>query len=255
VTGAEALATSLDKAGIAVVRVSASDVKALDALRRDEEVARVLADANDEARRSNYFPTLHEGEIAAVDRFGNVHWLNAARLDVHALLELGEQRISSVTEARAQFETDREVFAAFREDMMNERDAAARSQFDLERGPLDPFDWGKDGEQGPEPEDSGVRSPGGGAGGAADSMARTRGATLDFIADFIAPSPPPTQEQIRERNEAAKETRAGEAARQEKDERLQQTIDMSRATARQKTEEEEQERRQRERERGYERDR
>jgi hypothetical protein len=231
-------------------------VKALDALRHEEDLARLAADTNRESRHAQHFPTLEEGEIAAVDRFGNVHRLNPARLDVHALLELGEPRISSVTEARAQFETDREVFAAFREDMMNARDANARSQFDLERGPLDPFDWGRDGEQGPEPEDSGVRSPGGVAGSAADSMERTLGATLDFIADFIAPPPPPTQEQIRERNEAAKETRAGRAARQEKDERLQQTIDMSRVTARQRTEqEEEQERYRRERERGYERDR
>jgi len=252
-TGPEALAAALDKAGIAVVRVSAADVQALDALRRDEELARVVANASGEARRSSYFPTLEEGAIAAVDRFGNVHRLNAERLDVHALLELGEERASSVTEARAQFEIDREVFAALREDMMG----TTRSQFDLERGPLDPFFDLGDGKAGPEPEDSGVRSPGGVAGTAADSVERTLGATLDFVADFIAPPPPPTKEQIRERNEAAKEARAGKAARREKDERLQQTIDMSRATTREKAEQEaEQEyRRRREQERGYERDR
>jgi hypothetical protein len=249
--GAEALAAQLDKAGIAVVRVSAADVQALDALRHDQELANIVADASGEVRRG-YFPTLEEGEIAAVDRFGNVHRLNAERLDVHALLELGEDRVSSVTEARAQFEIDREVFAALREDMMGN----TRSQFDLERGPLDPFfEWG-DSKAGPEPDDNGARSPGDVAGGIAGGVERTLGATLDFVADFIAPPPPPTREQIRERNEAAKEARAGKAARQEKDERLQQTIDMSRAAARQRTEqEEEQERYRRERERGYERDR
>jgi hypothetical protein len=253
-TGAEALAAALDKAGIAVVRVSAADVQALDALRHEEDLARLVAEANRESRRQQYFPTLEEGDIAAVDRFGNVHRLNAERLDVHALLELGEERASSVTEARAQFEIDREVFAALREDMMGSDNT--RSQFDLERGPLDPFfEWG-DSKTGPEPDDNGVRSPGGVAGGIAGGVERTLGATLDFVADFIAPPPPPTREQIRERNEAAKEARAGKAARQEKDERLQQTIDMSRAAARQRTEqEEEQERYRRERERGYERDR
>lgn len=255
-TGAEALAATLDKAGISIVRVSAGDVKALDALRHEEDLARLVADTNRERRRAQDFPALEVGEIAAVDRFGNVHQLNADRLDVHALLvELGEGRLSSVTEARAQFETDREVLAALREDMDLMRSAGARSQFDLERGPLDPFDWGKDGEQGPEPDDNGVRSPGGVADGIAGSTERTLGAALNFAADFIAPPPPPTKEQIREQNEAAKEARAGRTARQEKDQRLQQTIDMSRSASRQRTEqEEEQERYKRERERGYERD-
>jgi hypothetical protein len=250
-TGTEALAAALDTAGIAVVRVSAGDVQALDALRRDQELARIVANATDEAHRPSYVPTLHEGEIAAVDRFGNVHRLNADRLDVHALLELGEGRLSSVTEARAQFETEREAIATIREEMGGVR--SARSQFDLERGPLDPFDWGKDGEKGPEPEDHGVRSPGDVAGRMADSAARSLGAMLEFGVGLFSAPKPPTKEQARQNREAAKETRAGRAERKATDERLAQTVDMSRAArARAEQEEEEQRARQRQRERDQE---
>jgi hypothetical protein len=45
-TGAEALALALDSAGIAVVRVTSSDVKAIEALRQDEYLARITADSS-----------------------------------------------------------------------------------------------------------------------------------------------------------------------------------------------------------------
>jgi hypothetical protein len=246
-TGAEALAAALDKAGIAVVRVCAADVQALDALQRDEALARIVAHTSDEARRPAYFATLEEGEIAAVDRFGNVHRLNAEKVDVHALLELGEERLSSVTEARAQFETEREAIATIREEMGGVRNT--RSQFDLERGPLDPFDWG-DSKTGPEPEDHGVRSPGDAAGRMADSAVRSLGAMLEFGVSIFSAPKPPTKEQARQNREAAKETRAGRGDRKATDERLAQTVDMSRAaSARAEQEEEEKRARQRQRER------
>ena len=234
-TGAEALAAALDQAGIAVVRVTAGDVKALDALRQDEELARLVADGNREARRSGHFAALEEGDIAAVDRAGNVHRLNTEKVDVGALLDLGEERLTSVTEARVQFELEREVVAAARDELMQ-----ARMEQATEISP--------DGAPGPSTDDSGVRSPDGIAGSFADSMARTLGATLDFAADFIAPAPPPTEEQVREQNEAAKEAQGRRAARQETDQRLAQTIDMSRA-ARARTDREEEEARERQRQR------
>ena len=92
-TGREAFAEALDQAGIAVVRVTDRDTGALEALRRDEELARLAAETNLEARRSGRFAVLDAGDIAAVDRAGNVHRLNPYKLDLNKiesqLLEAG----------------------------------------------------------------------------------------------------------------------------------------------------------------------
>ena len=124
-TGREAFAEALDQAGIAVVRVTDRDIGALEALRRDEELARLAAETNLEARRSGRFAVLEAGDIAAVDRAGNVHRLNPYKLDLNKiesqLLEAGGGRLASVTEARAEFETERIALAAFREELMQAR--------------------------------------------------------------------------------------------------------------------------------------
>ena len=83
--GNEAFAAALDKAGIAIVRVTPEDQPALDALRHDEEMARLAADVSHEARKSRHFDTVEIGDIAAVDRRGNVHRLNPHRLDLEGL--------------------------------------------------------------------------------------------------------------------------------------------------------------------------
>ena len=57
-TGREAFAAALDQAGIAVVRVTDRDISALEALRRDEELARLAAETNREARRPGRFAVL-----------------------------------------------------------------------------------------------------------------------------------------------------------------------------------------------------
>ena len=80
--GAEAFAAALDKAGIAVVRVTAADLPALDGLRRDEEFSRLAADVSHEARKSRHFDKLEVGELAAIDKRGNVYRLNPYRLDL-----------------------------------------------------------------------------------------------------------------------------------------------------------------------------
>jgi hypothetical protein len=252
VSGAEALATALDQAGIAVVRVTAGDVKAINALQRDETLARLAADSNRESRRSQHFAGLEEGEIAAVDRFGNVHRLSPHKLDLeHLATELlvaapledpTVTRLDSVTEARSQFEIDRETRAAVREAMMQQRMERATE------ASADPR----------EPADRGLPEPGGIAAAAADIAAKALGAMLDFAASFIAPPPPPTREQLRERGEAVKDVRGRQAARQDTNERLAATVDMSRATrahADREAEEKRERQRRREQEEEYGRDR
>jgi hypothetical protein len=203
-----------------------------------------VAGANGETRRSGHFATLEEGEIAAVDHAGNVHRLNVEKIDVQALLELGEERAMSVIEARAQFETERMALAAGREEMMERRMQRAT-------------EISADGEAGPSMEDRGVRSAGGIAGGLVDSGVRSLASLLEFGSDFISPPKPPTKEQAKQRREATKQARGRRAARQETAARIDETIEMSRAgRARAEREEEERAReRQRQREQELGRDR
>ena len=80
VYGAEGFAERLDDAGIALVQVTADDVKARDALRQAEELTRLSADVNYEARRSHSFAFLEEGDFAAVTRDGDVYRINPDKL-------------------------------------------------------------------------------------------------------------------------------------------------------------------------------
>ena len=180
-TGREAFAEALDQAGIAVVRVTERDIGALEALRRDEELARLAAETNLEARRSGRFAVLEVGDIAAVDRAGNVHRLNPYKLDLNKiesqLLEGGRRRLASVTEARAEFETERIALAAFREELMQARMERAG---DISHEPAD-ADRGMTEPDIQEPESV-----------LGNMMDKAIGAALDFAADFLAPPPPPT---------------------------------------------------------------
>jgi hypothetical protein len=113
--GPQAFAARLDQAGIAIVRVTEADVKALDALRSEEELAR--ASAQDvQARKPQHFAKVKAGDIAAVTRAGNVFRLNRHRLDLEGLESAISSRSSSsskrtaglpsVTETRARFESE-----------------------------------------------------------------------------------------------------------------------------------------------------
>src|ERR1700730_3554730 len=109
----------LERQGLGLARVTASDIAALDALNRDA-VYTAAADLAPDAVR--FFPVLAEGELAAVDSWGGVHKLNPHHL------ELIERRFAepepgslvaegataqwthppSVTELRAAFESAKE---------------------------------------------------------------------------------------------------------------------------------------------------
>jgi hypothetical protein len=104
VQGNQAVAARLEQAGLAIVRVTADDAKAVDQLRSGEQLDRLAADVNSEARRSQRFDKVQAGDLAAVDRFGNVHRLNPYRLD-RGLVESASSR-PGVTETRARFESE-----------------------------------------------------------------------------------------------------------------------------------------------------
>jgi hypothetical protein len=127
--GPQAFAALLDQAGIAVVRVTASDEIALVALRQDAELAATVAHAEGTTmRRGGMLADVRTGDLAAVDRAGNVYRLNPYKLDLDGLegrlidaaapanppisstipaAEQKSSRLMSVTEARAGFEIER----------------------------------------------------------------------------------------------------------------------------------------------------
>ena len=105
----EKFAAELDAAGIGLARVTASDIKALDALRQDAELGRVMAAATgDEKPRSPRLDDVREGELAAVMKDGSVVRLNQqhmARLEYrnfpapHAATSRTEKGDSEVADA------------------------------------------------------------------------------------------------------------------------------------------------------------
>jgi hypothetical protein len=205
--GAAALGAALDQAGIAIVRTSAADVIALDALRRDEELARLSADIQREARRAQHFAVLEIGAIAAVDRAGNVHRLNPHRINLDrlesGLLEIEavtekKGRLPSVTEARARFEIARETKASLRQDTAAElslqrAEAAARVPAAKVAGPA---------------QDRGGRGIGDAGSRFGIGVVKALGKAAEFLSSMFAPPPPPTPEQA-ERMERDAEEKAG----------------------------------------------
>jgi hypothetical protein len=130
--GPQAFAVLLDQAGIAVVKVTAADEIALEALRRDAELAATAArEAGSTMPGGMMLADVKAGDLAAVDRAGNVYRLNPYKLDLDGGLEarlidaanassstvpVSEQtssRLMSVTEARAGFEIERQQLDEF----------------------------------------------------------------------------------------------------------------------------------------------
>jgi hypothetical protein len=225
VHGAAAFAGRLDQAGIAVVRVTQADEIALAALRDGENMARLAAETNNEAWRANRFDDVKAGEIAAVDRFGNVHRLNPYRLDLEgierSLLEAGNVPLPSVTEARAAFETKRERAAERREEtaevwgMIDAENALRRGE-------------GTEGPSRDAAKDEGVRSPVSFAASFADGFLRGVGAAASFLEGLFSPPKPPTKEEIKQQIRAEEEERPLREAKQEKEARLREILEQIR---------------------------
>ena len=108
-TGYE-FAEVIDKAGLTVTRATAGDVQALDALRRQDELAGM---AGFEASGRHY-ARLEIGDLAAVTRAGDVFRLSPRKLDaaeIEQRLADTQPRLPSVTEARAHNQINREETA------------------------------------------------------------------------------------------------------------------------------------------------
>lgn len=98
VYGKEAFAARCEEAGISIVRVTASDTIALDALRSTEYMQRLAAETNREVYKGNRFAPLEAGELAAVTRGGDVYRINAEKLgDAAGMLV---EKLPGVIEAR-----------------------------------------------------------------------------------------------------------------------------------------------------------
>ena len=253
----QAFAKELDREGLAVIRATTRDEVALETLRRDQQLEQTVGDREQAPHRQRHFGWVREGELAAVTRSGNVYRLNEQHLGA-AICQLEAAAIlPSVTEARANFEIEREAAAAFRQEMINiqlqrraegieariERATAKELKREL-----------RNGANGVKHDAEGIARKGEAAlfrtaQGATRSAAKLFESVADMIigaADFLAgPAPSPTIEEVRGQEQAAEERqqrtidqaeeRAFDAAReeeirqlnrrqQERDLRLAQTL-------------------------------
>ena len=212
VHGPQAFAARLDQAGLAIVRVTGTDMEALAELRSEESLARDIARTNGEAYRPHHFAEgLSAGDLAAVTRRGDVYQLNAHRLDIEAIaasLESAgagkDEALPSVTEARVAFLIERNVDAALRDEAREEAREAriehsaewdadletARTIEEAERDMRDVTEASED-------------VVNGAAAGIGRGVEKVLGAALNAVANFIAPPPPPTKEQVKVMREQA----------------------------------------------------
>jgi len=239
-------AAELGQAGIALARVTAFDVKALEELRQEQDVALMTATAEPDtpAPRVRIFAPVREGDLCVVTKLGDVLPLNqqhmaalenrtfpppepaSSRSTEIVVAGDGDPKSSvavpGVTEARAAFAVDAELLAEFwraindgraidRQNALDRRVAGFETAAAIERqeaitGTL------QDAKQGvidvaEQAVDTGTRAASGFLGGIAGMLENA----LAYAADFIAPPPPPTREQVRLMQLAAAEQREFDA--------------------------------------------
>ena len=201
ILGREAFAARLEEAGVAIVRVTEADTRALEALRQDEQFARIAAETNGEAYRGRHFAELVTGELAAVTRSGDVHRINLDKTG--AARSYLPDALQAVTETRARFATEREregqlwterradiqasqqEYAAVQEQRASERavareasDLAATTEATIDRAAYE---------------------------GLGKIFLRGLASLIGWLADSIAPPPPPTREQAERMARSAEE--------------------------------------------------
>jgi MobA/MobL family len=224
------LIAGLDQAGIGMARVTSEDVRAIDALRREEQ----LTAATDPAHKTRHFPPLEIGELVAVNCFGDVHRLNPNRADASAIekrLAEAQPHPASVVEVRATFEAMREQRAAFRDELgaafAQQRDEQAEArlagwqartadrQIHRDAATVD-----READKLASTADRTVNKGAHVLGGVLGGLRKGVEAVGALLGDMISPNKPPTPDQA-ERNEKQQaenaEDRAFESARQEKD--------------------------------------
>ena len=207
-------AEALDKAGVTIARATAADVKALDALRQDQELTGIVAGAAGiEQGRAQHLARLEEGDLAAVTRQGDVFRISTGRLEHGVEARLAEAGPApGVIEARATLEIEREASATFQQEMIDTqlerrteatearvaRSAARDARRELER------DMRTD--QRTLGAVIGVAEQSVSRGGRLlDGAVRALGKVLDMLADMFAPAPPPTKDQAERMERTAEE--------------------------------------------------
>jgi hypothetical protein len=130
ITGKE-LAEKLDDAGLTIARADQRDEPALDALRQDAKFDALAAYENIDPVHSSRLDHVMPGDIAAVTRYGNVILLSPDKLDLgdleQRLAEVEPRGLSSIVEARAQSEIDREDTAKHWADIRTENAEARQA--------------------------------------------------------------------------------------------------------------------------------
>lgn len=213
------LAAALGRPGLALARVTSEDVKALDALRRDEHVTGAI----DPDYKPRYVPEVQPGQLVTVDRFGNVRQVAPDRRNDAQQLAEKQARLPSVVEARGLAE----VKAARRTEIINERRAeraeiresrtAARVARSLERDAA---------REAHATAAANKRNLNNVAGAAEKTVGRTFGMlgnalaavgkVVEALANMVSPPAPPTPDQAERQARVAEEQQdAARAAEQQ----------------------------------------
>jgi hypothetical protein len=221
---AEAFSARLDDAGIALVRVTASDVKTLSELREAAEREGPTRRTATGSLRHTSFGDVKEGDIAAVTKSGEVYRINPEKLGGAVLPE----KLPSMIEARMAFQIDRERTNDLYQERKNEqtiaRDAAAEAR--EKRAAV--IDRAKEVSAGD------VASKGFGIG--SKIVGAIAVGALKFLDGLFSSPKKPTAQEVHDRAQAAgnvetQHAKAYELAREEGDLRLQRTLDEIRRSA------------------------
>jgi hypothetical protein len=273
-TGTE-FAEALDKAGITITQVTASDERALDALRAEAELARGAAHTNEAnilapmefVSEARHFASVKEGDYAAVTRKGDVFRLNPTALD----FEEAEQRLAdvqsrlpSVVEVRALNEINRERVADERTDRRKDYVFAATlgAQNRSEERELREHDRAVSGAASDLADTTGAaadRATHAGE-GVLRGLGKIFASFVGWLADSIAPPPPPTRDQaerMARSSEEKQDARVQQDVQAEREAQHWLIIEAQRQAERERgeaAESEQQHARRREQDRSYERD-
>ena len=250
-------AEALDKADVTITRATAADITVLNTLRRDQELAQIIAqEAGIPGHAGPRLAPVREGDLAVVTARGDVHRITPQHLEPALSKRLQEGPLPDIAQTRASFEIERIAAAAFQQEMIDiqltrraeasetriARDAIwdagqerRQAETAVKRDTRETLDVARDGV------DAGNRLLG--------SVASAVSKMLDVLADMIAPAPPPTRDQAERMHRTAEEREAASEARQENDARLAETNEMIRANKRAEAERQANEERTRQRQR------
>jgi hypothetical protein len=190
VYGREAFEAKLEDVGIAIARVTETDVQALAVLREQEEFDR----ASGLAHKPRHFAAdLVAGDLAAVTRAGDVHRINPDQLGEAKPLIAAD--LPGVIETRTRFETEREqiaeLYAQRREDNLSTHQDFAAAREDQAQHAQTIRDVHQLNDEIGAAADTGVRATGRFLG----SFGKVLSSFVSWIADSIAPPAPPSKDQ------------------------------------------------------------